>query len=242
MRDASVGFQCPECVASGNASVRQPRTAAGGAISTNVGAVTTVIIAINTIVLAVEQFGGRLGDRVYQWGALQGYAVADQHEYWRLLTGAFLHLGVMHLLFNMYALFLFGPFMEHVLGRWRFIASYLTLSVASGVFVYVLSDPGVATVGASGAVFGLFGLALIFLIRAKQNITGMLVMLAINAVISASPHISWQGHLGGFIVGAALGVVFAYGPRHPAVHTAAFAFVWLLIVAFTILRTINLTA
>lgn len=213
MNDASVGFQCPECVKAGKAAVRQPRTMAGGAVSTDVSTVTVAIIALNVVAqLLVMSQGGPNRSGLFQWGAMWGYGVA-QGDYWRLLTAAFLHGGLLHIAFNMYALYLFGPYLEHQLGRWRFIASYVTLAVGSSVVVYLLTDPTTATIGASGAVFGLFGLALVFLIRTGQNINGMLILLAINGVISLQEGISWQGHLGGFIVGVILGAVFAYAPR-----------------------------
>ena len=105
----------------------------------------------------------------------------------------------------MYALYLFGPYVERSLGTTRFVVAYVTMAVASSVFVYWLTEPDVATIGASGAVFGLFGLALVLLIRTRQDVRGLLVLLAINAFISLQGNISWQGHLGGFVTGALLG-------------------------------------
>lgn len=250
MREASVGFQCPDCVTQGQAAVRQPRTLAGGAISTNVGIVTFVIIGINLAAhLLVMATGGVRGSRIFDAGAMLGLAVYDGElhgvangEWWRLITAAFLHGGLLHLAFNMYALYLFGPFVEDTLGRWRYIATYATLAIGSSVFVYALTDHRVSTVGASGAVFGLFGLALIFLIRTKQNITGMLVLLAINGFISLGAGISWQGHLGGFLTGLALGLVFAYAPRErrTPIHVGAFVLLWAVFFAAIIWRTADL--
>lgn len=250
MREASVGFQCPECVASGAASTRQPRTLAGGAITARAGAVTMAIIALNVafevIVLAT---GGSLWSSdgpFFRWGGMLGLATYDgglhgvaQGEWWRLVTAAFLHGGLLHIAFNMYALYLFGPYVEQVLGRWRFIVTYLTLAVGSSVLVYVLEDPRQLTIGASGAVFGLFGLALIFLIRTKQNINGMIVLLVVNGVISLQSGISWQGHLGGFVTGLLLGLVFAYAPRErrTAIHVAAFAALWAVFIVLIGWRT-----
>ncbi len=250
MREASVGFQCPDCVALGQAAVRQPRTIAGGAISTNVGIVTLVIIGINVAVhLLVILTGGTGGSRFFDDGAMLGLAfyegelhgVADG-EWWRLITAAFLHGGLLHLAFNMYALYLFGPFVEQTLGRWRYIATYITLAFGSSVWVYLLTDHRVPTVGASGAVFGLFGLALIFLIRTRQNITGMLVLLGINGFISLGAGISWQGHLGGFVTGVLLGLVFAYAPRdrRTVAHVGAFVLLWALFIAAVVWRTADL--
>lgn len=242
MREASVGFQCPECVKSGQAAVRQPRTLAGGAISTNAAAITMAIIAINVaaqvVVVATGGVRNPSNSEFFRWGWLSGIEVADG-QYWRLLTAAFLHGGWLHLAFNMYALYLFGPFVEQTLGRVRFVITYLTLAIGSSVLVYLLEDPLTPTIGASGAVFGLFGLALVFLIRTRQNITGMVILLAINGFISLQEGISWQGHLGGFITGVLLGLMFAYAPRErrTLIQVVTFVALWAVFVAAIAWRT-----
>jgi membrane associated rhomboid family serine protease len=169
---------------------------------------------------------------------MQGYRVAAG-EYWRLLTAAFLHGGLLHLALNMYALYVFGPVAERVLGTGRFIATYFTLAIASSVFVYLLTAPGTATVGASGAIFGLFGLVFVLMVKAKQDLRTLLVLLAINAFISLQNGISWQGHLGGFLAGLVLGAVFAYAPRaaRSLWQAVAFAGIWVGIVVAVIART-----
>ncbi len=242
MRDAAVGFQCPECVAEGAKSVRAPRTIVGGAISMSAGAVSMGLLGINVVVFLLQKVTEGSVNSVFQLGAMQGFAVADG-DYWRLLTAAFLHLGILHIAFNMYALYLFGPYVERALGTTRFVIAYLTMAVASSVFVYWLTAPGVATVGASGAIFGLFGLALVLLIRLRQDVRGLLVLLAINAFISLQGNISWQGHLGGFVTGVVLGAALAYAPRERrnAIHIAAFGLAWLFIVVAVVLRTMQLS-
>ena len=242
MRDAAVGFQCPECIAEGRKSVRAPRTIVGGEISMRAGAVSMVLLGINVVVYVLQMITEGRVNSVYQLGAMQGFAVADG-DYWRLLTAAFLHASILHIAFNMYALYLFGPFVERALGTTRFVIAYLTMAVASSVFVYWLTEPQVATIGASGAVFGLFGLALVLLIRTGQDVRGLLVLLAINAFISLQGNISWQGHLGGFVTGVLLGVALAYAPRErrSAVQLAAFGLTWLGIVVAVVARTLQLS-
>lgn len=243
MREAAVGFQCPSCIAEGAKSVRAPRTTAGGTISGREGTVSMVLIGINVAVFVVQlATGDRSGD-IYQYGAMQSFAVAGG-DYWRLLTAAFLHGGILHLAFNMYALYLFGPFVERALGIGRFIAAYVTAALMSSVFVYLLSAPAVPTIGASGAVFGLFGMALMLLVRAKQDVRSLLVLLGINAVISTQGNISWQGHLGGFIAGCLLGVAFAYAPRErkQLVQVLVFAGMWVAMLAVVVARTSALKA
>ncbi len=242
MRDASVGFHCPACVNEGAKSVRAPRTIAGGAVSAHVGLVSKVLIGLNVVAyifqLATE---GNVGS-AFQRGAMQSYAVADG-DYWRLITAAFLHTSLLHIAFNMYALYLFGPFAEKALGTVRFIAAYFTTAIASSVFVYWLSSPNVATIGASGAVFGVFGMVLLLLLKAKQDVTTLLVLLAINAVISLQGNISWQGHLGGFVAGCILGAAFAYAPRdrRQAVQVMVFGALWVAMIIAVVIRTSQLT-
>ena len=243
MNDASVGFQCPSCIAEGAKSVRAPRTIAGGAVSGRDGVVSMTLIGLNVVAFIIQVATGDRGSWIYQHGALQGYVVAVDGDYWRLLTSAFLHAGVLHIAFNMYALYLFGPFVERALGTWRFIAAYVTMAIFSAAFVYVLTAPGTVTIGASGAVFGLFGMALIFLLKAKQDVSTLLVLLAINAFLSLQSHISWQGHLGGFIGGCLLGLAFAYAPRdrRTVVQLAVFVAVWIGVIGTIVVRTGQLT-
>ncbi len=241
MRDAAVGFQCPECIAEGRKTVRAPRTITGGAISMRAGAVSMGLLGINVVVFLLLL--ATVGDvnSVFQLGAMQGYAVAEG-DIWRLLTAAFLHAGILHIAFNMYALYLFGLYVERSLGTMRFVVAYVTMAVASSVFVYWLTEPQVATIGASGAVFGLFGLALVLLIRTRQDVRGLLVLLAINAFISLQGNISWQGHLGGFVTGTLLGLALVYAPRErrSAYQLAAFGLAWVLIVVAVMARTAQL--
>ncbi|GAA0198731.1 rhomboid family intramembrane serine protease [Cytobacillus oceanisediminis] len=243
MRDASVGFQCPECVNKGAKAVRAPRTVAGGAVQTREGIVSMTLIVVNVTLYVLQMATGDLRSELYQQGTMWPFGVAEG-QYWRLLTSAFLHLSVLHIAFNMYALYLFGPFVERALGTVRFIAAYVTTAVVSGVFVLWLSNPLGGTAGASGAVFGLFGMALVLLLKARQDVRGLLVLLAINGAISFTGNISWQGHLGGFVAGCLLGLVFAYAPRErrTLVQVLAFTGIWVAVVVAVALRTASLTA
>lgn len=253
MRDASVGFHCPSCVTEGAKSVRAPRTIAGGALSANVGIVSFVLIGLNVAAYVLTlATGGNSGD-LFQHGAMLSQSAintsgetltgVNDGAYWRLVTSAFLHGSLLHIAFNMYALYLFGPFVEKALGTVRFIAAYLTTAIGASVFVYCLSEPRGLTIGASGAVFGLFGMALMLLLRAKQDVTTLIVLLAINGVISLQGNISWQGHLGGFVAGCILGAAFAYAPRDrkQAVQVLVFAAVWVAMIAALVIRTGQLT-
>ena len=243
MREASVGFQCPSCIAEGAKTIRQPRTLAGGAITGREGRVSMILIAINVAAYVAQAATGGFSSEIYQRGAMQGYLVADG-DYWRLLTSAFLHNGLLHLAFNMYALYLFGPFVERALGTARFIVAYLTVAVGGSIFVYLITDPIVGTAGASGAIYGLLAMALVFLLKAKQDVRTLLVLLAINAFISvAGARISWEAHLGGFVAGLILGAVFAYAPRdrRTVVQVAVVSTIWIAMIIAFVLRTSALT-
>lgn len=255
MQDASVGFQCPSCVVEGAKSVRAPRTIAGGTVTGREGVVSLTLIGLNVLgFLLTMATGGNTG-AVFQSGAMLSTTVITQSgeiltgvadgDYWRLVTSAFLHRDIIHIAFNMYALYLFGPYVERALGIPRFIAAYLTVTVMGSVFVYLLSAPNTLTIGASGAVFGLFGMALMLLLKAKQDVRTLLVLLGINAFISfAASSISWQGHLGGFVAGVILGAAFAYAPREHKGLTQLIAFgvLWTAMIAAIVVRTLELTS
>lgn len=243
MREASVGFQCPPCVTTGVKAQRQPKTILGGQISANPTSVTSILIGVNLVAFVAMLATGGIRGAVADAGAMWAFGVAHG-EYWRLLTSAFLHSGMMHIAFNMFALYLFGPAIEAALGRVKYLLSYITLAVAASVWVYWLSPVNAATVGASGVVFGLLGMVLVFMIWTKQDVTGLVILLAINAVISLQGNVSWQAHLGGFVTGVILAAVFVYAPRErqQLIHTLAFSGLWLLIIAATMLRTSQLWA
>jgi membrane associated rhomboid family serine protease len=156
-------------------------------------------------------------------------------EPWRFLTAAFAHGGLLHIAFNMYALWIMGTYLEPMLGRARFVALYL-LSAFGGSVMYLLlsSPPGPAelavgqcgswcqgAVGASGAVFGLFGAFLVLQRRLGRSAAGMYVLIGINAVLGfVIPNIAWQAHLGGLLTGAAAAAVIAYVGRRGVDPTA----------------------
>ncbi|MFV0427763.1 MAG: rhomboid family intramembrane serine protease, partial [Beutenbergiaceae bacterium] len=142
-------------------------------------------------------------------------------EPWRMLTTAFLHLpgtyGIMHIGFNMMALWMTGPFLEQAFGKARFLALYLTSAVGGSVAVLLLTSVdgwNIGTVGASGAVFGLFGAVAVVMARLKLPNRSILSVIGINLVITfVVPGIAWQAHLGGLLVGAAIAALYAYLPR-----------------------------
>jgi membrane associated rhomboid family serine protease len=209
MRSAAVGHQCVECVRAGGRTVRQARTVFGGRVSTT-PMVTYTLIALN-VVAFVLQSADRGLERRY---ALAASAVAADGQYERLVTAAFLHYGIAHLLLNMWALYVVGQPLEQWLGRLRFTALYGLSALGGSVMVYLLAAPNTLTAGASGAVFGLFGAIFVVSKRLNYDVRGIAVLIVINLVFTFTfSGISWQGHIGGLITGSALALAYAYAPR-----------------------------
>jgi membrane associated rhomboid family serine protease len=168
-------------------------------------------------------FGGSESalQRILNDGALIPIAVLQYGQWWRILTGAFLHEGLLHIGVNMLSLWFLGRFIEYALGSWRMLVVYMVSLVASGLGVVYFSNPTVATVGASGAIFGLFGA--LFAIGFKLGKPGMELVranvgiLVLNLIITFTvPVISWQAHVAGLIAGFVLTYVIYAPPRRIA--------------------------
>jgi membrane associated rhomboid family serine protease len=176
--------------------------------------VTWVILAV-TVAIGIAQIAG-VSERWEQLLYLDKPAVADG-EYWRLFTVALVHGGVLHLAFNMYALFMIGPVVEALYGPWRFLFIYLACAAAGSAASFAFGFSGIPSVGASGAVFGLFGLLLVAdrvhkpaLTRNARSLTMQIgVLIVINLVIgfAAAGAIDNLAHIGGLLAGAWLGLV-----------------------------------
>lgn len=209
MVEASVGYQCPDCVSAGRKTVRVPRTFGGGAIVAKPGIITQGFIGLIVAVFVLTSLFSDLSGELGMWSP--GVVIGDQ--YYRFITANVVHSGIGHLLFNSIALWIFGTYVEAALGRWRYVATILVTALGASTAVFWWSDLRTLTVGASGIVFGLFAIAFIMMLRQRENVSGMVILLAINALYSFRGGISWQGHLGGFILGVVLGLLFTYGPR-----------------------------
>jgi membrane associated rhomboid family serine protease len=262
MHEASVGHQCPECVADGRRTVRQARTPFGGSLAGASGTVTKVLIGINLLIYlaaAATSVGGRgllgaitplhlqgsliPGPTTFitqtQTGAvrvlLESSGVAGG-EYYRILTSMFLHYGLIHLLFNMYALWVLGRALEAVLGPGRFLALYLLSGFGGGVAVVLFAAPHSLTAGASGAIFGLFSAWFVLLRRLGRDTSFLVPLLVINLVLSfVLPAVSLAGHLGGLITGAIVAAAIAFAPRknRSRVQLAGLAGVLAVLLALT---------
>ena len=234
---AAVGVHCPECVREARESA--PRTSRGTRTrikrsmrsSSGVPVVTYTLIALNIAVFAVDFV---TGGSLYGWLAYRGDFTASQP--WRMLTSAFMHASVLHLLFNMFSLFIFGPVIEHAVGRARFAALYL-LAAFGGSLAVLLLAPNQAVVGASGAIFGLLGAFFIIQRRLGGNNTQLLILIGLNVAFGfIVPNVAWQAHLGGLVVGAAVAAVYT-ATRHrsqKALQIASVASIGVALVAITI--------
>jgi membrane associated rhomboid family serine protease len=216
-RAAAVGFQCVDCVNESKRATPDVKTVYGGAVATGKPLVTLLIIGLCALVYVLQWL--LPNDGIYQELA---YAPAfTDIEPWRMLTSAFLHSQgfILHIVLNMYTLWIFGQALEPLLGRIRFLAVYLLSAIGGSVGfllltpVYPVGGP-VGVVGASGAIFGLFGAMLVVQRHRGGETRQLWVLIAINGVIGFMvPQIAWQAHLGGLVTGALCAAVIAYSPR-----------------------------
>jgi len=217
MIPASVGFQCPECVRDGHRTQGVARTALGGRLSPRQSGVTLTLIAINVVCFIAEQASNAFELRfslVPISGFASPYAGVAHGEYYRLVSAMFLHANITHILFNMWALYVVGQPLEAMLGRARFIVLYFLSGLAGSAVAYLFAQPQSQTLGASGAIFGLFGALFVLGRKMRFDIRPIGITIAINLAITfAVPGISWEGHLGGLAGGAALAAAWAYAPR-----------------------------
>lgn len=239
MIPAPVGFRCPECVREQNARGSRAKVVTRGEIRSRWGAggimsratpVTRALVIVNVAVFVLSMVlaagmamgGGVSSGTLVSLGALVPARVAQENEYWRLLTSMFLHANLFHLGFNMWALWVVGSFLERLMGAVRFALLYFVSGLAGSVLVLVAGPPSVPTVGASGAIFGVFGalFAWALMSRGRDALAASMVrsvgfILVLNLVITFtwSSVISWQAHVGGLLGGFAAFVALRLGDR-----------------------------
>src|ERR687895_2028627 len=219
MTSTSVGMRCPEC-ARQTTQVRTMRTVEEPVL-------TYILIGINVLVAlggilggASATTGGIGGSALLAEGSVSRAAIADG-EYWRLITSGFLHAGFLHLAFNMFALYILGQMLEPAMGRLRFGLIYF-VALLAGSFGALLLEPDAPTVGASGAIFGLMGAAVVVLRNRGINPmeSGLGLWIGINLLFTFTiPNISIGGHIGG-LGGGSLAALVLFGVggsrRNPA--------------------------
>lgn len=204
----SVGQLCPECVAErGSQRVVDPSAAARPLAAST--PVTMAILGVSVALFVAGFVSPELRAQTFLSGAQINPAVAVG-EWYRLVTAAFLHADLMHVLFNMWALYVLGPQLERQVGSAAFAGLYAGSALAGGATFYLL-EPGGVAVGASGAIFGLFGAWLVAAYRNRRTVWGrsgfrqLLVLLGINLALPiVVPRIAWQAHVGGLLAGMAI--------------------------------------
>lgn len=215
--DAAVGQKCTECAApEGRHRVVDARTIRR--VDRTTTPITWVLIAINVIVFLAGEADAELGNRIFREGAQQHFLI-EQGEWWRVLSAMFLHGGIMHLLFNMWALWLFGPTLERRFGSTPFAAMYVAAGIGGGALYHIGGRTAFA-VGASGAIFGLFGALIAATYRQRHTVMGravfsqLVLLLAINLVIPfVVPNVAWEAHLGGLAAGLVIAEAWDRLPR-----------------------------
>lgn len=211
---SAVGVHCVDCARRNASSRRGVSSLLGGRAITDALVTKGLIIACVTIYL-VQMALPSLGA---QFAFVP--AVASSQP-WRFMTTAFLHASLIHLAFNMWALWILGSALEPILGRWRFAALCALSALGGSTMIYWLASPTApaswltSTVGASGAVFGLFAALFIIQRRFGRDTSAIVGLLVLNLAISfIGANISWQGHLGGLVTGAIVAALYAWAPRN----------------------------
>ncbi|MGW1866366.1 rhomboid family intramembrane serine protease [Streptomyces mauvecolor] len=256
MISASVGFQCPDCVRSGSGTghartANQPRTLAGGALAAGDPQLfTKILIGINVAVFLVQEtVGVRFEDAFFLLGRagipgfddVQGVA---EGQWYRLLTSMFLHGGIAHIAFNMLSLWWLGGPLEAALGRARYLALYFVSGLAGGALTYLLAAPNEPSLGASGAIFGLFGAMAVLMRRMKYDMRPVIGLLVVNLIITFTwSGIAWQAHVGGLVAGVLVGIGMVHAPaqRRGPVQWGTCALVLAVSVVMVLIRTAQLT-
>ncbi|GAQ61676.1 MULTISPECIES: rhomboid family intramembrane serine protease [Streptomyces] len=257
MVSASVGFQCPECVRGGSGtghatSASVPRTLAGGTIAADPRLLTKILIGVNLLLFLVQQIlGDTFTDRFDLIGrawvpelgtSLQGVA---EGQWYRLVTSMFLHGSVTHILFNMLSLWWIGGPLEAALGRARYLTLYFASGLAGSALTYLLAAPNQPSLGASGAIFGLFGATGVLMRRLRYDMRPLIILLVINLIFTFSPmfNIAWEAHVGGLVGGVLIGYAMVHAPRErrALIQYGMCALVLAAVVIMTVIRTAQLT-
>ncbi|QBF47490.1 rhomboid family intramembrane serine protease [Janibacter limosus] len=236
-RSAAVGVQCVDCIREQAKGERPRVTVFGGRAGADRPYLTIAIIAICVLVW----LGELASPRVFQEVAFAPFLGTS--EPWRLITSAFAHspYQIMHIGFNMLALWMIGGYLEQMLGWARYLALYL-VSALAGAVTWLLFQPAMSTtplVGASGAVFGLFGALFVLNRHLGRDSSGMVAVIGINAVLGfVIPNVAWQAHLGGLIAGGllALAIAVSRSRGRPALAWVAIVGVLVIVLALGVAK------
>jgi membrane associated rhomboid family serine protease len=237
--DAAVGFQCRECVRGAAATVPVARTEFGGSLVRDGALVTKILIGINVAVWLLHYVMSPAAvDDLYMYGP----GVANG-QWYRVITSVFFHTAPLHIAMNMWSLWVLGPPLERLLGRWRFLALYLVSGLAGSALI-LLAAPDTYTLGASGAIFGLLGALLVIQRRRGGQLGPVMAIVVVNLVATFSiPGISWQAHIGGLVAGLLVGFGLAHAPtrNRALVQAGAVGLVLVAVLVVTLLGVAGLS-
>ncbi|MFJ8823867.1 rhomboid family intramembrane serine protease [Streptomyces sp. NPDC102467] len=255
MVSASVGFHCPECVRGGSGtghapSATQPRTMAGGAVTADPRLITKILIGVCLAAFLVQLSVGNpftyrfeMIGRALMPGLSDPQGVAEG-QWYRMLTAMFLHGSFIHIAFNMLSLWWIGGPLEAALGRARYLSLYIVSGLAGSALSYLLADAAQPSLGASGAIFGLFGATAILMRRLNYDLRPVIALLVINLIFTFSwANIAWQAHIGGLVGGLIVGYAMVHAPseRRALVQYGACALVMVAVLVTVVVRTAELT-
>ena len=212
MNSASVGFQCPSCIASGRASSRAPRTAFGAILKPGGGTATKVVMAVLTVEWVLSLVSGRLLDGLLVMSNEAVYL----GQFWRLFTSALTSGTILGLLMNLLVLWIAGRAIESELGAWRFVVLYLAAGLGGATMLFVFGPYASAGYGAAAAVIGLLAANAIFKYKMRDDVRadiGLFILLILYSILIGFRSFGWLMLIGGIVVGALVGLVLAYAPR-----------------------------
>ena len=212
MNPASVGFQCPSCVASRRASGRAPRTAFGAVLKPGGGTATKVVMGALAVEWVLNLVSG---------GLLNGLLVMSNEaiyagQFWRLFTASLTSGSILGVLMNLLVLWLAGRGIESELGAWRFVALYVATGLGGATLLFVFGPYGSGGFGAAAAVIGLLAANAIFKQKMREDVRadiGLFILLILYSILVGFRSFGWLMLIGGVLVGALVGIVLAYAPR-----------------------------
>ncbi|MGQ4429897.1 MULTISPECIES: rhomboid family intramembrane serine protease [unclassified Streptomyces] len=256
MVSASVGFQCPDCVRSGSGTghaptAAQPRTLAGGTVAADPRLVTKILIGLCIAAYVVQRVVGDKFTNDFEligrasFTGLPPYEGVAEGQPYRLLTAMFLHASPIHIIFNMLSLWWLGGPLEAALGRARYIALYFVSGLAGSALTYLIAAQNQPSLGASGAIFGLFGATAVLMRRLNYDLRPLIAILVINLIFTFNPgmNIAWQAHIGGLVAGVITGYAMVHAPRErrALIQYGTCAVVLVVVVVLTLIRTAQLS-
>jgi len=234
-----IGDACPHCGAGAPATIDQFKTASDHRflqeLFTRSNPFTMILIGINVGVFVLMSLAGGFAvtsvdpQVLLAFGAKQNTLIAQNHEYWRLITSIFIHIGIIHLFLNNYALWIIGQEIERIYGSARFVIIYLSTGVVGSLGSYYF-NPEATSAGASGSIFGLFGVMAAFAFKYRKEIPEFLSrdikrriipVIAINLIFGFSVKIvDNAAHIGGLLSGIALALAVPYMRPHERITPA----------------------